>query len=216
MDDITLIYIPSHKIVEYITQHPIAWMEDKKDFAQRGGWGDRAGVPPTPSVEEFLRLLILKQGLFTQREYFSHCFKQWRPWIEDLGSIKTEPGMNKRVGLKAKLYRNFYPSMIDSLHVWAMLSETGKFDSCVMSSTLDAVSKTDLIVRNGCDSIPIAIIGPTRRAANDRAFKVENRNGEEGGACITLQMDLRWERQPGNKRWFTLDSVIDAISEFIV
>lgn len=201
MSGITLLYIPSDEIVRYVTAHPIDW--HKPEMANRGGPGDKAGITPTPAVEEFLRLLMDRRALFTQSEYMHHCWVQWRSWIE------PKP-MDQKVGVKAKLYRNFYPAMIDSLHVWAMLVETGMFDTCVLNSAEDAISKTDLIVTSGPKAYRLALIGPTINAIQDRQYKLANRgNGED--TSIEIVLPSEYPRQPGNKRWYRKSDVMRAI-----
>jgi hypothetical protein len=198
----TLLYIPSGRVVDYIARNPIDW--DDRELAKRGGAGDQAGVPPTPTVEEFFGLLLDKQGLFTQRQYWEHCWRKWNGWI------KEKPEQQQR-GVKAKLYRNFYPSYIDSLHVWSILCESGEFDQCVLNSTEDAVGKTDITVRRGDRVYRIAIVGPTDHAVNDRAYKVAYRGDGETVAHVVLQMPIAYEKNPGNKRWFRSPNVMDAI-----
>ena len=105
---VTLLYFRSDYVVDFISQHPIDWKD--RALAMRGGAGDQAGVTPTPAVHEFLSLLGKKQALFTQEEYHRYCAFVWRDWL--LGKPEIQ-----RQGVEAKLYRNFYPSMIDSLHV---------------------------------------------------------------------------------------------------
>src|SRR5262245_41698737 len=114
-DSVALVYIKSPVILDYLTQHPIDWSH--RDLAKRGGVGDSAGMTPTPAVREFLSLLRERRGaLFTQEDFAQHCQQAWREWW----SQKTLP---QQKGVIAKLYRNFYPSLIDSLYVWALLVE---------------------------------------------------------------------------------------------
>lgn len=210
-----LIYIPSSEIVDYITSNPIDWgdntevtLSDKRivnlgELAKRGGIGDTAGVTPTPAVEEFLNLLISKRGLFTQNEYMHHCVKAWNGWAES----KTK---DQKYGIKAKLYRNFYPSMIDSLHVWAMICESGMFEMCLLSATEDAIGKSDLILRSGNKELRIALLGPTPRASKDREFKIAHR-GTGDDKCIEIKLSLDSPKSPGNKRWFRKPDVMRSI-----
>lgn len=203
MSGITLMYIPSEQIVRYITAHPIDW--DDREKAKRGGPGDQAGVTPSPAVEEFLRLLVEGRELFTQKEYMYHCWEQWRDWI----GPKPLP---QKLGVKAKLYRNFYPSMIDSLHVWALLVEGGMFDSCVLNSTEDAIGKSDLILTSGDRELRLALIGPEEAASTDRAYKVKHRNsGTSDVECIDIVLPREYPRSPGNKRWYQKQDLMRAI-----
>ncbi len=215
MSERALIYIPSTEIVDFVTKNPIDWgddtevtLENKKkvklgDLAKRNGVGDTAGVTPTPAVEEFLNLLIEKRGLFTQDEYMRYCVKKWNGWA-------TSKTPDQKFGIKAKLYRNFYPSMIDSLHVWSMFCESGMFEVCFMSATEDAIGKSDLILRSGSKELRIALVGPTGRASQDRAYKLEHRNNGEAG-CIEIKLPFDREKSPGNKRWFNRSDIMRAI-----
>jgi hypothetical protein len=198
----TLLYFPSSEIVSFIAHHRIDW--DNRELARRGGVGDHAGITPTPAVEEFLDLLISRQALFTQREYMEHCWSKWREWI-------TPKSKEHKLGVRAKLYGNFYPAMIDSLHVWAMLCESGMFDACILNSTEDAVGKSDLIVRSKNRTVRIALLGPTSRAQEDRQYKIAHRNNGAASDCVEIVMPEEYERDPGNKRWFKRSDIMSAL-----
>lgn len=201
MSERALLYIPSAEIVEYISAHPIDWADEHKDKAKRGGVGDL--LTPTPAVEEFLNLLIDQRGLFTQEEYMRYCVGKWSEWAQS----KT---VDQKWGIRTKLYRNFYPSMIDSLHVWAMLCESGMFEMCFLSATEDAIGKSDLVLRSGSKELRLALLGPTSQAGDDRKYKIGHRNNGEAG-CIEVQLSLNYPKNPGNKRWFKKSDVMKAI-----
>ena len=209
-----LIYIPSSKIVNFVASNPIDWGDEIKiglgtiqivlgQMAKRGSYGDQAGVTPTPAVEEFINLLIEKRGLFTQGEYMEHCLNVWDPWFSSKHYLQ-------RLGVIAKLYRNFYPSMIDSLHVWSMLCESGSFDMCLLSATEDAIGKSDLVLRNGAKELRLALLGPTSRASDDRSYKIAHRNNGSAD-CIEVKMPFNYHKSPGNKRWFKEIDIVRAI-----
>lgn len=198
----TLLYIPSEEIVEFVSNNPIDWEDREK--SKLGGIGDKAGVTPTPAVEEFLSLLLEKRALFTQREYMQYCWGKWSVWI-------TPKPTEQKLGIKAKLYRNFYPAMIDSLHVWSMLCESGMFTNCVLNSTDDAIGKTDLIVRTTQRIYRIALLGPTIHAAADRAYKVGHRGNETDYECVEIQLPAHYLKYPGNKRWFKKSDIMNAL-----
>lgn len=202
----SLIYMSSRHIVEYIAQHPILWMDDKKEMATIGGAGDKAGLPPVPSVELWLQCLRGKERLFTQEEYAAQCFgdPRWAMWLRGKGQDQID-------GLRIKLYRNFYPSMIDSLHVWALLAETGLFDSCIVESDKDAIAKIDLTVTVQDHRLPLAIRGPTEKAAQSRTYKRTMRGSGHEVQSIELALSIRKPRTPGNKRWFDAEEVVTAI-----
>lgn len=210
-----LLYIPSSEIVDYITRNPIDWGDSTSvtlsnrrvvrlgELAKRGGIGDTAGVTPTPAVEEFINLLVSKRGLFTQDEYMRHCVSAWNVWA-------TSKTPDQKFGIKAKLYRNFYPSMVDSLHVWAMLCESGMFEMCFLSATEDAIGKSDLVLRSGSKEIRLALLGPTAQAGSDREYKIAHRNNGDT-KCVELKMPPSYPKSPGNKRWFRKSDVMQAI-----
>lgn len=202
---VSLIYIPSSVIVEYVASNPINWLEKYKLMARRGGAGDTAGVTPTPAVYEFLALYHHQKGLFTQKEYAEWCFEQWRDWLGE----KTE---DQRRGVGTKLYRNFYPSMIDSLHVWSMMVESGGFHACILDSTQDAIGKTDItLVRNGV-SHRVALLINTTNGIGDRRYKLAHRNTDNDLSCIEIRLPLSREKSPGNKRWYVQTDVLEAIA----
>lgn len=197
---VTLLYLGSKAIENYIARHPVSWAN--AELAKRGGIGDRAGMPPTPMVYEFFSLVAQKQGLFTQSEYRDHCFEQWCSWN------KLE-NQDMREGVAAKLYRNVYPSMVNTLHAWSLLVEARWFDLCVIDTATDALSKHDLIVsRSGCTPIALDLFIQTERAVNDRQYKLSHRKASRDFVCESFDVPLpihdRQKRQPGNMRWYCL------------
>lgn len=196
---VTLLYFASKVIENYIDRHPIDW--SNADLAKRGGIGDQAGPPPTPMVHEFFMLTSLKQQLFTQTEFADFCFERWEDW---------EPLNNKlmRKGVAAKLFRNIYPSMINTLHAWALFLEHQWFDACVIDSLMDSISKHDIIVyREGCAPIALDLYIGTDRSINDRQYKRAHRKSLRDFIGETFDIPLpmsRPKRQPGNMRWYCL------------
>lgn len=202
----SLIYMSSRHIVEYIAQHPIMWMEDKKEMADRGGAGDKAGLPPVPSVELWIGCLRGKERLFSQDEYAEHyfCNSRIKAWLQGKPSDQIE-------GVRVKQYRNFYPSMIDSIHVWALLAETGLFDSCIVETDRDAISKIDMTVTAEGHRLSLAIRGPTPEATRAKAYKDKYRGIGQAAKAIELALSINKPRAPGNKRWFDAEEVVTAI-----
>lgn len=190
---VALIYLSSWYIEHFITMQRVEWRD--RSLARLGGVGDQAGVTPTPAVYEFLALLAEGERLFTQEEYTRHCFSVWKDWIRDKWAY--------REGIEAKLYNNFYPSMVDSLYVWAMLSEVGWFDRCLLDSYQDAVGKVDLTLGHGETEVYVALLGPTRRAEEYRRYKLANRGGQSMGVH-EVRIPMSRSREPGNKRWFEI------------
>jgi hypothetical protein len=132
-----------------------------------------------------------------------YCVKAWNGWA-------TSKTPDQKFGIKAKLYRNFYPSMIDSLHVWAMLCESGMFEMCFLSATEDAIGKSDLILRSGGRDFRLALLGPTSQASEDREYKINHRGNGDAG-CIEIRLPGAYPKSPGNKRWFRKSDVMKAI-----
>lgn len=191
------VYMASRKIKEYIARHRVDWRG--KDAAKLGGLGDSCGVPPTPVIQEFLTLLSIKQGLFTQEEFVEHCFEQWKDWLAE----KTDA---QRYGLRMKLRRNFYSSMIDSFHVYAQLIETRKLDTCILDAYRDAIGKHDIVLTNKNAPSPVAIDLMIDSARSQRAYKDAHRPSQDSQEYkvfpILLPKSRPWE--PGNKAWYCL------------
>lgn len=202
----SLIYMSSSHIVDYVAQHPINWMDDKREMGRIGGAGDRAGLPPVPSVEMWIALLRKNERLFTQAEYTDYCFgdPRWRAWMD---GKPTEA----RDGLRVKLFRNFYPSMIDSLHVWALLAEVGLFDSCIVETDRDALAKIDMTIAVGNRRLALALRGPTPEATWSKDYKQRYRNDGKAANAIELALSIKKPRSPGNKRWFDQEELVTAI-----
>jgi len=199
-NNVTLLYLGSKAIKNYIARHPIVWANS--ELAKRGGIGDKAGMPPTPMVYEFFSLVAQKQGLFTQEEYKDYCFEQWKTW-DKLAH------QDMREGITAKLYRNVYPSMINTLHAWSLLVEAGWFDRCIIDTATDALSKHDLIVsRSGRPPIALDLYIQTERAVVDRQYKLAHRKSSRDCAYQSLDVPLpindRKKEHPGNMRWYCL------------
>jgi len=195
-DSMALVYIKSQSILDFLEKHPVNWAN--RDLAKRGGMGDSAGMPPTPAVREFLSLLRQTHDLFTQDAFASHCQHAWSDWWDTLND-------RQQLGVTAKLYRNFYPSLIDSLHVWSLLVEAQWFDRCIMDSCDDATGDTDLTLTRDDKTIRVALIGPTAAAQEDRHFKRTYRHNGVPVSCYTVQLPAQRPMAPGNKRWFCLD-----------
>lgn len=205
---VSLIYMPSQYIVKYMGANPINWLQAHKDKAKRGGLGDKCGVTPSPAVFEFLNLLHERKGLFNQKDYKEYCWAAWGRdgWIENLSS-------EIRGGLGVRLYRNFYPSMIDSLHVWALLAETQLFDVCFLDSTADAVAKTDLTLVKGSTEYRIALFAGSKRSVNDRLYKLKNRNTESEVLCIDVVLPMERKQSYGKKRWYEIGDFENFIQQ---
>jgi hypothetical protein len=199
VDKHTLFFLSSNYILYYISTHPILWHD--RAPAQRGGLGDQAGMTPTPAVEEFMSLLNTNRDLFTQEEYARSCIAKWQPWFDELTP-------NRQKGVLAKLYNNFYPAMIDALHVFAMLVENRDFDIYLIDAAVDVHDKTDLVLVWDHQVFRIALYGPTHEAKQNRAFKVEHRPGMHDDGVIAIQLPAGRPKDPGNKRWFQSEDLL--------
>ncbi len=195
MTNLDLYFFGSEYIVNYLRFHPVDWSD--LQLSRRGGAGDQAGVTPTPAVQEFLALLKYKGELFTQREYAEHCRWVWRNWF----NLLSQP---QQRGVTAKLHNNFYPSMIDTLHVYALLVEERIGDCYIVSPEMDARDKIDIIVKVNGQAIGLALVGPTEQAEQDRAYKVEHRSSIADDQVVVVKLPNARPRAPGNKRWYCL------------
>lgn len=205
MSNVCLLYFSSAEIMRFCGDHPLDW--SGKELVKRGGVADRAGMTPTPAVQEFLNCPHWHQQLFDQAEYWSWCQRQhlWSEWLSRLTDEQKQ-------AVKARCYRNFYPSMIDSLHVWAMLVESGEYDSCAVDSARDAVGKTDLTVSKGPEVKRIALVIGSPEGRADREYKLKYRATPDGVECIDIYLDK--EHRPvgiGNKRWYNIGDLQDVL-----
>lgn len=190
--EIALIYLSSMAIKNYCAKHPIDWKTQEQAKS-----GDI--LTPTPAMGVFFDLLTDKGGLFSQEDYVDYAFSlpSWSEWMYSLPA-------GKQAGIAARLYRNFYPSAIDSLHSWSLLVETGQFAACLLDTADDAVSKTDLTVWtiNG-KSAKIALYVGTKEGMARTQYKRTHRGSVNGVIDVILSMDRKpW---PGRKRWYTID-----------
>jgi hypothetical protein len=199
IDRITLPYIASEAIQKFVAEHPIDWTNYRA-----GHLGQDGDVrTPTPCMAEFWRLLLGTGRMFCQWEYARYAIGQWPDFVRQLTERQLE-------GLTARLCCNFYVSGISTLHVWAMLVETGVFQTCIVDSVLDAVKSIDILVTTRCgQSIPIALRSgsPWAVEAFERKCSSEGRAGKPpDGACMLILPRER-PRNPGNMRWYTIDDL---------
>lgn len=200
----TLLYLSSLSIVDYISAHPINWVYNTQDSTYPQGYGDQAGSAPTTAVEQFCNLLIARRGLFTQAEFTTHCFLAWGSWVNGLAE-------ELRQGLEYKLFRNFYPALIDSLHAYALLIESRMFDAVVLDSYEDSTRKTDLLVTLEGETLRLALLGPKSVARQQRGYKEQKRNFANL-PTIEVVMPAARPKAEGNKRWFRSTDFLQAIA----
>jgi hypothetical protein len=199
-------FISSWAIVNYIIEHPIDW--SNREMASLGGLGDQANPKQVlPMVEMFIRLLAEKKGLFTQAEFADYCFRAYAPW----------PPEKYREGVKAKMYRNVYPSMIDHLHVFALLAESRIFKSVDYDTSDDVLKKLDIVLTRVDDRhLGLAIRAGTAGAKWAEVYKKIFRGVSVSPfPVIPIVLDMKrrgpTSRGAGNKRWFILEDFLEAI-----
>lgn len=196
--------------MNFTKNHPINWYWEDKKLADRGGAGDIK--TPTPAVLEFLNLLDEKRVLFSQDEYADYCLHnpKWaklKPREKPKGKEGKDHYTKEEttLGIEVRLKRNFYPSMIDSLYVWAMLAEAKWFDTCEISAYADVVSKNDLVLTKDDNTTKVALIGP-KQAIPDRQYKKSHRGrAADYHNVIEVILPSDRPRKPGNKRWYCLN-----------
>jgi len=205
-------FISSWAIVNYLINHPVNWEPngDGLDWnrARLGGEGDQAHPERVlPMVEMWLRLLNLKKGLFTQSEYAEYAFQEYAPW----------PPQEFRNGVLAKLFRNVYPSMIDHIHVFALLSESGIFKSVDYDTDEDVTKKIDIVLtRHDGQNLGLALRAGTRTASRCAEYKTIFR-GRPVAPFQVIEIPLSMKRRgsksrgAGNKRWYVLEDFKKAI-----
>ncbi len=197
MEQHILITFKSDYIVDFVKKNPVSFYGKGK--TERGTPGGNL-FPPAPLVGLFLRLIHGTEDLFTQSEYAQYCVKtlnnEHGGWFNGLNKAQQE-------GFRLRCNRNFYPSMIDALHAWALISEARWFDVCYMDTLSDAVAKTDLTLKRNGKEVYVALIGPKKAAKEHYSYKVNYRQNGNGKVIVPIQMPLR-EKGPGNKRWYEL------------
>ena len=199
MLDITLLYIRSEAIVEFISEHPVKWYSLQS--AKRGDI-----LTPTPAVSVFFDLLRKKGELFTQEEYIEECRREWPEWFEEHKEIEEY--------LEARLGRNFYPSCIDSLHFFSLAVESGYFDKCLLNTVVDAVGKVDLVLfsKKWSEPVNVALQVGTKEAERRRIYKDTFRK-KTPVKVYTVVLPVSRPRRPGNKRWYKLEDVLQLIKQ---
>jgi hypothetical protein len=216
-----LISISSDYILSFCAEHPIIWYplsnfgqdgsvyrrtrEWQQTARRRGGVGDKK--TPTPAVGVFLDLLIKRDGvLFTQEQYAQYTKKIWNDWLEELTT-------DERLGIYVRLYAQFYPAMIDSLHVWSILSEERVADVCFLDSFNDVVAKTDLTLIKGEQSVKIALRSGGASGRRTAEYKIARRKGGcEPPDCFPVWLDMDERQGIGRKRWYKLSDFADVIA----
>ena len=184
-----LIYLSSGAVQQFCAQHPIEWCS--RELAEQGDI-----LTPTPGMQVFFAMLLEGNRLFDQAQYYAKACAVWGDWLARLDE-------KERQGIKARLYRNFYPSAIDSLHAWALLVETGLFDACLIDPLADSRAKTDITVfTKDRRAISIALYAGSAYARRRTQHKRQARGGAPNAIDVILPMDR--PQRPGNKRWYEI------------
>ena len=200
--DTRLVYLSSDSIVAFCNANPIWWGEDR-DANKAGNWY----IEP-PAMAIFFGCLTVHGGLFSQQDYVNYAGAvPVRVNIPGLGDNLSFPELAEghSLPLRTRLCRNFYVSAIDSLHVWALLVESGEFDRCFLDTADDVVGKTDLSVwrRDGQYFRINLAVGSHRAkqwAEHKRLFRGECNEG------LRIELPCRLpKQQPSNKRWYRLE-----------
>jgi hypothetical protein len=162
-------------------------------------------------MKVFWDLLTARKGLFTQKEYLDYAWNlpEWREWRNTL----TEEVIK---GVSARLYRNFYPSAIDSLYVWALLSESQIFHVCTIDVVSDVEGKIDLKVWiSPYKSIPIALKG-CQTKENAKWSRTKENRGNPPHNIFNAYIPWYRLKSPGNKRWYEIcdfEALINKVKE---
>lgn len=189
----TLVYFSSDIIKDFVKRNPIDW--GHKCLAN----GPGNIKTPTSAMEVFFSNLHSKKKLFTQKEYATYAWEEWKSWKKKLTKRQIQ-------GVEARLYRNFYPSAIDSLYVWSMLVETDRFALCTIDIAEDVYSKTDLTVwSKNKDKYKIALHVDSEYCKKWTKYKKSVRGKPVDVIDVVLTMDR--PRKPGNKRWYTIEDL---------
>lgn len=202
MTQIRLVYYRSDEIQRFCSENPIDWKTRKE--AEMGNI-----MPPSPAIGIFFSTLMDYGHLFTQQEYYREAWNAWKPWTRELSEEEA-------AGMKARLYRNFYPSAIDSLHAWSLLVESGEFAYCILDTAEDATDKKDITVWTNDDiSIGIELFAANNYTGKWRKHKARYR-GTPDGKTVEVPLTFDRPRRPGNKRWYTMADfkvVLETIQE---
>jgi hypothetical protein len=203
---VRLLTVNPESLVEFCKAHPVDLKPDWSSVTRRGGTGDV--MPPTPAADTFFTLYLeVLQGrrLPTQREYAEYCVGAWREWFTGQLTRYVQQCF------VARLYRNFYPSFVDSIHVWALLGTryavNGRlvFDQCVLDTYADVIQNSDLLAYRGEECLRIALRSQTRQAREDAWYKQTHRQPhhvEDGERLVHLVLPIDVRARIGGKCWF--------------
>lgn len=188
--------------ITFCQEHPIFMCKSLRRETCNGGAGDIR--PPSPVADAFFRLLHLRGGgLPTQEEFWNYCasLKDWAPWLAQQTSYAQRC-------FRARLYRNFYPSFVDSLHVWSLLGTRycvdGRqvFDQCIIDTRQDVITKTDILVYRLPHIISIALRVESPAATRAALRYKPLRGGYEDTTKVVLTLPLTSRPLVGGKRWY--------------
>jgi hypothetical protein len=189
-------------ILDFFRVHPCDMCDQYADVVRPGTPGNV--MSPTPVMDSFFQQLGERDGQLMTQEAFAdyHLAREAeRQWYATLDAFTQRC-------YRARLYRQFYLSAIDSLHVWALLGTryrpngTLVFDRCIIDTKKDVVLKTDLLVYRAEACLRIALTVDTHNAQRVNTYKRQHRGGPVAGT-IELRLRVgRARRSVGNKCWF--------------
>lgn len=222
----------SEYVKNYILDNEVNLVDKYKKTASRGGLGDKAGMPPISNVLLFFELLYEKGDLFLQEDYWNYCLKRWKEtspeWcrmiftekylvdLDDHGRLMKEGDRTEHesswpvaTGLKAKCFRNFYPSFIDTLHVFGLMTESDLFSRIEINTEEDVKSDFDIHAtdKHGVEC-RFAIL-----ARKSNSVKQFIRKGSDVKNNIILALPMQRKRE-GGKRWFEMEDLKKEYSRF--
>lgn len=229
--NLRLQYYSSDYIMDFVARHPVDWCYDAplikqlnftkvRDVTGRGGLADQCGRPPVPTMQVFFNAVTSLSRPITQEELWEWCKNAWgMQWLQSVpgqkvrrrpdGTLEQITLADLHEALRIKTYYNFYASAIDSLHVFALLVESGAAEWCVLDCAEDVLGGTDLSVGAGDLHCTIALRASTQWARDDAAHKQKNRG------ATTTQFVIEWPRSRlkgvGDKRWYTLDDLVPVL-----
>jgi hypothetical protein len=200
---IRLITANPDAIVDFCKAHPVDLKDAWRKETNRGGMGDIK--PPTPAADAFFHLYLEEKGgdLPTQGEYAAYCATLWHEWYQLLTPLV-------RQCFEARLYRNFYPSFIDSIHVWALLGTRYYannhlvFDRCILDTYADVVTKADLLTYRGEECLRIALriaSYAARQAGHWKQAYRQTLDRQSAQPCVEILLPLS-RAKIGGKRWY--------------
>jgi hypothetical protein len=197
-----ILFRSSRAIVEFVDKNPINW--SNYEFAKRGGIGDQAGIHRYSPVVNLWVNRWNFPNMPTTDEFKDFCIEQW---IQESNGKWPENPVHID-GITAKLHRNFYPSCVDLMHVFALLVESKRLAGVEYDYVSDSVGKIDLTVTRD-DGNRAGILLKIGTPASRDAARYKSTFRKQPVPLyplipIDLDTDIR-DKTFGNKRWYELE-----------